>query len=137
MPSFRDEVGSVAVESRTRSGGVTLSAILITVLGGYNILWGIGALNEKSLYRESSLMYSNLRLWGWIFIVVGLAQLVTAVLLYQRRLLGAWMAGVGAGVSAFIAAFAIFATPTWAVVIIALDVLVIWMVFSHYEDFEE
>jgi hypothetical protein len=127
----------VAVESRTRSGWVTLSAILITVVGAYNVLWGIGALNKKVLFRESSMLYANLTLWAWIFLVIGAAQLGTAVLLFQRRLLGAWMAGVGASVSAFIAVWAIAATPAWAVLIIALDVLVLWLVFSHYEDFEE
>jgi hypothetical protein len=125
------------VESRTRSGRVTLSAILVAVVGAYNVLWGIGALNEKSLFRESELLYSNLRLWGWFFIVVGAVQLATAVLLVQRRLLGAWAAAVGTGVSAFIAVFAIFATPTWAVLIIAIDVLVLWLIFSQYEDFQE
>jgi hypothetical protein len=127
----------VAVESRTRSGWVTLSAVLITVVGAYNVLWGIGALNKKSLFRESSLLYSNLTLWGWFFLIVGVGQVVTAVLLFQRRLVGAWMAAVGAGASAFFAAFTIVATPAWAVVIIALDVLVLWLIFSHYDDFEE
>lgn len=125
-----------AVESRTRSGWVTLSAVLIVIAGVYNIVWGYGALDKKELFNESSLVYSNLTFWGWVFIIIGTLQLLTAVLLFARRVGGAILAGIGASASAVIGFLALLANTDWALVIIALDILILWSVFAHIDDFE-
>jgi len=124
----------VQVGTRTRSGWVTLSAVLITLAGAYNVIWGLSALNKKELFHEESLVYSNLQFWAWLFLIVGALQLLTAVLLFMRNVVGAFMAVVGASTSAFLAIFSIVSTPGWSLVIIALDLLILWGVLSRYDE---
>ena len=124
------------VDQRTRSGWVTLAAILVLIAGGYNIIWGYAALDKKELFDEASLIYSNLQFWGWFFIIIGALQLLTAILLFTRRPGGALLALIGASLSALIAFFSLLSNTEWAIVIIALDLFVLWSVFAHVEDFE-
>lgn len=122
---------------RTRSGWVTFSGVLILILGVFNAVWGYGALEKKELFDPSRLVYSNLEFWGWFFIIVGALQILTAVLLFARSGLGAIFAILGASMSAMIAFFALLANTDWALAILALDVIVIWSVAAHIDDFAE
>ena len=119
-----------------RSGWVTFAGVLVLIAGGFNIIWGYAALDKKELFVESRLVYSNLEFWGWFFVVVGALQILTALLLFARRVGGAMLAVVGGGVSALIAFLALLANTDWALAILALDVLVIWSVLAHIDDFE-
>jgi len=122
-------------EERTHSGWVTFAAVLVLIAGGYNIIWGYAALDKKELFQQSGLVYHNLNFWGWFFIVIGALQLLSAILLFARRIGGAMLAGIGASMSAFIAFFALLANTDWAFVIIALDLFILWAIFGHADDF--
>src|SRR5262245_10114700 len=114
-----------------RSGWVTFAAILVLLAGGFNIVWGYGALDKKELFVEGRLIYSNLNFWGWFFIIVGAAQVLTAFLLFARKFGGVILAGVGASLSAMIAFISLLSNSDWALAIIILDILVLWGVFAH------
>jgi hypothetical protein len=124
-----------SVDNRARSGWVTLSATLIVIAGAYNLIWGYAALDKKELFNESSLVYSNLDFWGWFFIVLGVLQILTAFLLFARTPVGAILAGLGASASALVAFLSLLSNTDWSLVIIALDILILWSVFAHMEDF--
>ena len=126
----------MAVAARNTAAVRTGLRLVGTIAGGYNIIWGYAALDKKELFDEASLLYSNLEFWGWFFIVVGAAQILTAILLFARRVGGAILAGIGASLSALVAFFALLSNTEWALAIIALDVLVLWCVFAHVDDFE-
>jgi len=115
--------------ARTRSGWVTFSGVLIAILGVFNVVW--------ELFNEAALVYSNLEFWGWFFIVVGALQILTAILLFTRSGFGAILAILGASVSAMIAFFALLANTDWALAILALDVIVLWSVTAHLDDFAD
>jgi hypothetical protein len=123
--------------ARTRSGWVTFSGVLIAILGVFNLVWGYNALEKKELFNEAALVYSNLEFWGWFFIVVGALQILTAILLFTRSGFGAILAILGASVSAMIAFFALLANSDWALAILALDVIVLWSVVAHLDDFAD
>jgi hypothetical protein len=135
-PGPRDVRPSMTVgEEPTHSGWVTLSAVLILLAGGYNLVWGYAALDKKELFRSSGLIYSNLDFWGWFFIVIGALQVLSALLLFARRPGGLVLATMGASLSAFIAFFSLLSNTDWAIVIIALDVLILWSLLAHSTDF--
>jgi hypothetical protein len=115
---------------------VTFSAVVILIVGSFNVIWGYGALDKKELFNESSLVYSNLSFWGWSFIVIGALQVLTAFLLFVRRVGGAILAGIGAAFSAVVAFLALFGNTEWSLAILALDILIVWAIFGHMEDFE-
>ena len=126
----------VVVQNRTRSGWVTLSAVLILIAGGYNAIWGFAALSRQELFHEASLIYQHLSLWGWLFVIIGVLQILTAILLFLRNPMGVALAALGATTSSFIAFFSLLSNPAWSLTIIALDLLVLWTVLAHVEDFD-
>ena len=122
---------------RTRSGWVTFSAVLIVIVGVFNVVCGYGALEKKELFDEASLVYSNLDFWGWFFLIVGALQILTAVLLFTRSALGAIFGILAASVSGMIAFFALLANSDWALAILAIDVIVLWSITANLDDFAE
>jgi hypothetical protein len=125
----------IDVEERTHSGWVTLAAILVLVVGGYNIIWGYAALGKKELFNPHGLIYSNLDFWGVFYIVIGALQVLSAFLLFARRPSGLVLTVMGASLNMLMAFFALLANSDWAFVIIALDVLILWSLLAHSTDF--
>jgi hypothetical protein len=70
---------------------------MLVVAGGFDLIDGIASLARKSYFSESSLLYENLTLWGWIAIVIGAIQ-----------------------------PLAIGAYPWWAAIILVTDALIIF-----------
>ena len=66
---------------------------------------------------------------------MGIAQLITAILLFSRSPTGAVIAIMGAMVSASFTIFLIFVVPLWAIAVLALDVGIIWIITANIDDF--
>jgi hypothetical protein len=134
-PRSNVDGGSMYTEERTHSGWVTLSAILVLVVGGFNFIWGYAALDKKELFDSRGLIYSNLDFWGWFFIIVGALQVLSAFLLFFRRPSGLVLTTMGASLNMMMAFFSLLSNTDWALVIIALDVLILWSLLAHSSDF--
>ena len=72
--------------------------------------------------------------YGWS--AIGIAQLITAMLLFQRSPVGAFFAITGATISAFMTIFLIFEAPEWAITILSMDLGIIWIITANGEDFD-
>jgi hypothetical protein len=125
----------IEVEEQTHSGWVTLAAILVLVVGGYNIIWGYAALDKKELFDPHGLIYSNLDFWGVFYIVIGALQVLSAFLLFARRPSGLVLTVMGASLNLLMAFFALLANSDWAFAIIAFDVIILWSLLAHSTDF--
>ena len=122
----------------SRSGWVTFAAIIALVAGAYNALSGLSTLatDYGAIDDTAEVLFGiNVDAWAWFWLIVGTVQLATGVLLLMRNPWGQ-LFGVGiAGVSALIALFAIFAWPLWAFSVLMLDVLVIYALLTHVDEF--
>jgi hypothetical protein len=108
------------------SGWWLFAGVMMLIAGGFNLIEGIAALVEKEYFDRSGLLYQNLRLWGWVILIIGALQVITCRFIYQRSQTGALL-GIGmASLSAFAAFLAIGAYPLWAIVILVIDGLVIY-----------
>ncbi len=123
--------------TNTYSGWVTFAAILIVIAGAYNLLSGVAAITEsESVKVLNEVLYGiDIEAWGWFWAVIGVAQLITAILLFARNPFGASLAVMGAMVCATFTIFLIFVAPLWAITVLALDVAVIWAIVANYDDF--
>jgi hypothetical protein len=108
------------------SGWWTFAGTMLVIVGGFNLIEGIAALVQKSYFNESGLIYENLRFWGWWLLIIGIVQILAAVLVFMRSTTGAVLGIFIAAVSAFFAFFAIGAYPWWAITILVIDGLVIY-----------
>jgi hypothetical protein len=115
----------------TGSGWFTFAAVMFALAGASNLLWGIGALDDKEYLPEGGLLASNLTVWGWVSIVWGLMAFTGAVLLFMRNPWSAGVAIVLATLNAMFWLFAIPVLPIWSLVVIAIDVLIIYGLAVH------
>lgn len=113
--------------------GVTLFAGVMMIVGGaFQAFEALAAIvNDKYLVVLPNYIYSfDLTAWGWIHLIIGLALVLTGICL----LLGQGWAKIVGIIVAGIAALANFTwlpyAPLWAIIVIALDVLVIWALVS-------
>jgi hypothetical protein len=121
-----------------RSGWVTFAGIAALIAGGYNALSGIAALSDDDTVaaQANEVLYGiDLTAWGWFWLLVGIAQLVTGVLILNRNMWGLWMGVAGACVSAFITVFVMFVFPLWAIAVLTLDFLVLFALLTQSEQF--
>ncbi len=120
------------------SGWVTFAAAMVVVVGLYHVLSGAAAIaeSESVTAQVQEVLYGiDIETWGWFWLIVGVAQLITAILLFSRSAMGAVIAIMGAAVSASFTIFIIFVAPLWAIAVLALDVGIIWIITANIDDF--
>ena len=115
------------------SAWFTFAAIMFTLAGASNLLWGIGALDNKQYLPEDGLLASNLTFWGWLSIIWALMALTGATLLFMRNSYSVGVALVLAALNALFWLFAIPVLPIWSMVVIAIDVLIIYQLTTHLD----
>jgi HSP20 family molecular chaperone IbpA len=122
-------------ENSTRqvaAGGATVAAAIVLMISAVvTVLQGISALTgDKFLVGvpDGYLYRLNPTAWGWIMIILGVLVAAVAVGLFR----GALWARVYAVVIACISIVSMFMrlpySPTWSIVVIALDIFVIWAI---------
>lgn len=120
-----------------RSDWITFAGVAGLVAGAYNSLSGIAALTDDDtlVSQTKEVLYGiDLTAWGWFWLVVGLAQLLTGVLIIQRNRWGFWL-GVGfATVGATMTVFVMFVFPLWALAVLTIDILVLFALLMDSEE---
>jgi hypothetical protein len=121
-----------------RSGWLTFAGIAALIAGGYNALSGIAALSDDDTIASQAheVLYGiDLTAWGWFWLLVGLAQVLTGVLIFQRSTWGLWL-GVGfAGLSAMLTVIVMFVFPLWAIAVLTIDFLVLFGLLTQSDEF--
>jgi hypothetical protein len=115
--------------------GIGLFAGVVMIIGGaHQAIQAIAAIaNDKYLLVLPNYVYAfDITAWGWIHLLLGVILIAVGICL----LLGqgwAHIAGiVVASISAVVNFFWLPYSPVWAVVVIAIDLLVIWALASSH-----
>jgi hypothetical protein len=116
-------------------GVVTFAAVLFTIAGFFHGIEGLGAIFKKEYFDEAALLYSNLQVWGWASLILGILQISAAYLIIGRASAGRTLGIVVASISAIATFFSIEAHPLGGVLLIALDVLIIYGLTVHADAF--
>ena len=122
----------------TRSGWVTFAGIVALVAGAYNALSGLSTVTTDYARIEAAqevLFGISVDAWGWFWLIAGVLQLVTGFLLLARSPWGQLLGVLIAGVSAMTAVFSIFEWPLWAFSVLTLDLLVLYGLLTHGDEF--
>ena len=117
------------------SGWVLFAGIMIMMVGVLNIIWGIAAIDRSSFFvQDSQFIFSDLRTWGWIILVLGGLQLAAAFSIWSGGGYGRWFGIASATCNAIAALLSIPAYPFWSLAIFAIDVLVIYGLAAYGGD---
>ena len=128
----------MAEDVRKRSGWITFAGVMALLAGAYNALSGIAALadDETIAAQAGEVLYGiDLTAGGWFWLLVGLAQLVTGVLILQRHLWGLWLGVIFAGLSAMLTVVVMFVFPLWALAVLVIDFLVLFGLLTESDEF--
>jgi hypothetical protein len=128
----------VAENVAKRSGWVTFAGVIAVIVGGYNALSGIAALSDDDTIaaQANEVLYGiDLTAWGWFWLIVGLVQIVTGVLIFNRNVWGLWLGVAFASLSAMMTVFVMFVFPLWAVAVLTLSFLVLFGLLTESEEF--
>ena len=131
MPAYRSET---AAEATGWAGWVLFAAVMMIVLGAFQVIAGLVALFERGYYLVTSsqlLIHVSYTAWGWVHLVLG-AVIVAVGLGVRVGQLWARISGIAlAVISAIVNMAFIAAYPIWSILIIALDVIVIYALAVH------
>ena len=122
----------------TRSGWITFAGVMAVLAGGYNALSGIAALADDDTIASQAkdVLYGiDLTAWGWFWLVIGIAQVVTGVLIFQRSTWGLWLGVSFAGLSAMLTVIVMFVFPLWAIAVMTIDFLVLFGLLTQSDEF--
>jgi hypothetical protein len=123
---------------RARSGWLTFAGIAALAAGAYNAVGGLAALSDDDTLEAQAtevLFGIDLTAWGWFWLVVGVLQVITGVLILRRHMWGLWMGVIGASLSLVMTTFVIFTFPLWAIAVLTLDFLVLYGLLTRSDEF--
>jgi hypothetical protein len=119
------------------TGWVTFGAMMLIMVGAFQVLMGLTALLESGYYAVPSrdlLVNVDYTAWGWTHILLGVLAVASAAGLLAgqmwARVAAIFLMVIGAVVQlAFLSA-----APLWSVMVITLEVLVIYAIAMHGEE---
>jgi hypothetical protein len=130
-------VTSATTTPSTRAGGhrgeaqglgmVFFAAILLLVVGFFNMIYGIAAIaNSHVFVANAHYVFGTLRVWGWITLIISVLQLAAAGGILAGNQLARWFAVALLALNAIDMMFFVAAYPFWALTIIAVDVVALY-----------
>ncbi|MCL7425422.1 hypothetical protein [Streptomyces sp. YS415] len=110
------------------SGWLVFAAVIMLFSGIMTMLGGISAIAEDDVFltTRNYVFEFDLTGWGWIHLILGILIAVTGAALFKGA---TWARVVGvalAGLSMITNFMWLPYTPWWALLIIAIDALIIW-----------
>jgi hypothetical protein len=116
-------------------GWVLFSGVMLGLIGVLNLVFGIGAVSDATfLVRDVEVVITDLRNWGWFFIVIGAVQLAVAVGIFMNSDLARWVGVCFAGANLIVQFFVLVVLavhPGWAIMVIFIDIIVIFGLMNY------
>ena len=121
--------------TRTDSGWAVFAGVLFVLAGVFHVMWGFAALANDDNFVADELLFGDLTLWGIFYLILGGLQLLAAWLIGTGQRSGQILGIVLASLSAVNAMFSFGAYPLWSATILILDVLVLYGLSVHGDDY--
>lgn len=110
------------------AGWLTFAGAMVLILGIVNTIGGIAAVENANFFTATGVHYQigTLSAWGWIIMVVGVAQVLAAFSIWAGNAYGRWVGAISAGANVIAQLYLMASFPLWSMSLIGLDVLVIY-----------
>jgi hypothetical protein len=108
---------------------------MLFLAGTFSFLYGLGAvLNDEAVTvgGNGGVIVWDFTLWGWVHIVLGAVMVAVSVGLFTVKPWARWGAVVFATLNAIAQVTIITAFPIYALIVIALDVIVIYQLTARW-----
>ena len=109
------------------SGLVFFAAILLLVIGVFNVIYGVAAIaNSHVFVANAHYVIGDLRAWGWATLILAVLQLTASSGILMGNQLARWFAVAVLALNAIDMMFFLPSYPFWALIIIAVDVVALY-----------
>jgi hypothetical protein len=109
------------------SGLVFFAAILLLVIGLFNVIYGIAAISSSHVFTANAhYVIGDLRAWGWTTLILAILQLAASGGIMMGNQLARWFAVAVLALNAIDMMLFLPSYPFWALVIIAMDVVALY-----------
>ena len=118
-------------------GLVLFAAVLLLVVGSFNLIDGIAAVANSHVFTaNATYVIGDLRAWGWLALTLGALQILAGGGVMMGNQLARWAGVVLVVFNTIGQLFFIPAYPFWSVLIISIDVIALYAlcVYGSRED---
>ncbi|MBJ7457072.1 MAG: hypothetical protein JHC74_13530 [Thermoleophilia bacterium] len=119
-----------------RGGWVTFAGVALVVAGVLNVLQGLVALNQESLYAGADLIFGDRTAIGTTWLVIGAVEILTGAMVLRGRVFGQFLGVMVAGLNGFWHFLFIGADPARSIAVMVVDGLIIYALTVHGDTFE-
>jgi hypothetical protein len=118
------------------SGWILYASTIMILLGLFNVIEGLAALFSDDVFvvDEGQLLVFDFTAWGVIHLVWGIVMVVVGFAVAAGREWARWVAVFVVALNAIAHIGFLVAFPLWAILMIALDVLVIYGLVARWDD---
>ena len=111
----------------TISGWWVFAGVLLLIGGALNIIYGFAAIRNSSVITATTVyLLRDLRMWGWISLILGICEWIAAFSLWSGGEFGRWFGIVVASLNAVGVLLTISTYPFWSLAIFALCIIIIY-----------
>jgi hypothetical protein len=126
----RDEIRA----TRGPTGWVMFAACIMVIVGFLNFFYGLAAIlnNDVVVVGGHGAIIADLTAWGWITLLIGIGLVLTGFGLFSGA---EWARVVGViivTINAIEQVWVFPAAPLWALIVIALDVIIIYNLTARW-----
>ncbi|MEV4351525.1 hypothetical protein AB0J83_44280 [Actinoplanes sp. NPDC049596] len=123
-----------AAEPTAWVGVVIFAAVMLMLMGGFQVMEGIVAIVRDDYYLTTSsglILTLDYTAWGWTHLIIGLIAVGVGIGIFAGQTWARVAGIVIACLSALANAAFLPAYPLWCAIIIAIDVLIIYALAVH------
>jgi hypothetical protein len=114
-------------DESTLSGWWVFAGILLLIAGILNIIYGIAAIGDSKVFTaNATYIISGLHTWGWLTLILGVAELFAAFSLFSGGNFGRVLGIVVGSLNAIGALMVLNAYPFWSLAVFALSVIIVY-----------
>jgi hypothetical protein len=120
-------------------GLIIFAAVLLAVVGFFNLLDGIAAIANAHIFTANAhYVVGDLRAWGWVVTILGGLQIIAAAGVLAGNQLARWFGVAVVGLNLIGQMFFIPAYPFWSLMIIGADIVALWAlcVYGSHENLD-
>ena len=132
----RDSVPAAAAPREAElSGWGAFAGVILFLAGTFSFLYGLGAvLNDEVVTAGGTggVIVWDFTAWGWVHMALGVAMVAVSVGLFATRGWARWGAVAFATINAIAQITIITAFPIYALIVIAMDVIVIYQLTTNW-----
>ena len=110
---------------------ITYASLMLGLAGIFNVVDGIVALARSKFYvANATYVFSDLRTWGWIVLVLGASEIMAALYVTRGSEFARWFGVGAAGVNAIAQLMFLPGYPLWSIAAFSMDILIVYALIA-------